>query len=199
MGGYGPALAAWVLAHWPAVANAAFVAIVARVQLAAAKCVVEQESAPGPASRIVRLYFAWTCYTVWYFHFLADDISAVMYAVLGCAQLTFLLACYLFEGTFNYDRRRDRIRWKIIRLLRRIREPLPGDFFAKGGIVNTKDYPLMGERPGGESIMTRAAYDKLKLPVKFCPTCGDETHHDFDGFCMVCNKAAGSSMGSMNN
>lgn len=144
----------FMLGRTPDYINSGFIIFVAIMWLRSARYAIRNEDIAEKEPIFTAVYCAWSIFSVFWMLALGYWASAALFMALGAAQAIFLLLCFIYCGTFNFDRRRDRVRWKLITTIRHMREP-------------------------------RAKH--AELPWKWCQLCGDETRHDLDGHCMICD------------
>ncbi len=114
-------------------------------------------------------FWTWGIYNCWYYAHIGQPISGAVAFMPALANSAFLFSYWLFAGPFNYDRRRDRIRWWLVSRINR----LLGKFCYLGeAVLEAADLPTR----------TTAA-----LPEKQCNVCGMITKHDLDGHCIICD------------
>jgi hypothetical protein len=154
------------------VINAGFALVAGWFWLQNTATAFRDEEIKGMKPYVLITYILWGMYCVPFMLQTGSPYSAAAFAFLTFANATYAFAYWLFAGTFNYDIASHRLRWRIIRFLKRRPK------FASGGIVNVNVKTLIGER-GPEHI--------VPLPWHWCQCCGDETRHDLDGHCMVCD------------
>src|SRR3990167_1554443 len=66
-------------------------------------------------------FWTWGVYNLWYYAHIGQPISGYIAFMPCLANTAYLFSFWLFNGSFNYDRRNDRARWWVLTRINRFR------------------------------------------------------------------------------